>query len=173
MEPPTSVSAAGGVATTPQERPISRRWLGVGLGRERAVPGRPVARVRIDPATGSSKPIRVPFAAAAVTIGGNAVWALGTDGEVARIDRTGRVTAVIQATGRGATRVASGFDAVWALNPMLGTLTRIDPAADEVVAIIDIGEGANRAGSGRGLSLGPAPSRLTHTLRITKKSRRI
>jgi streptogramin lyase len=78
------------------------------------------------------------------------VWALGTDGEVARIDRTGRVTTLIQATGRGATRVAFGFDAVWVLNPMQGTLTRIDPAADEVVATIDIGKGATALAVGEG-----------------------
>jgi hypothetical protein len=75
----------------------------------------------------------------------------GTDGEVARIDRTGRVTTVIQATGRSASsRVAFGFDAVWVLNPMQGTLTRIDPAADEVVATIDVGKRATALATGEG-----------------------
>jgi hypothetical protein len=105
---------------------------------------------RIDPADGSSRPIRVPFASAAVTVGGNAVWAMGTDGEVARIDRTGRVTTVIEATGRGATRVAFGFNSVWVLNPMQGSLTRIDPAAGEVVATIHVGKGATALAVGGG-----------------------
>jgi streptogramin lyase len=128
--------------------------VAAGLGSVWAVSAPPEAGRspvwRIDPATGSSKPIRVPFAAAAVAVGENAVWTLGTDGEVARIDRTGRVTTVIQATGRGATRVVFGFDAVWVLNQMQGTLTRIDPVAGEVVATIDIGKGATALAVGEG-----------------------
>jgi YVTN family beta-propeller protein len=105
---------------------------------------------RIDPATGSSRPIRVPFAPVAVTVAEKAVWALGTDGEVAEIDRRGQVRTVIRATGRGATRVAFGLGAVWVLNPMQGTLTGIDPVADEVVASIDIGKGSTALAVGEG-----------------------
>jgi YVTN family beta-propeller protein len=105
---------------------------------------------RIDPATGSSSAIRVPFAPAAVTVGENAVWAVGTDGEMARIDRTGRITTVFQATGRGAAQLAFGFDAVWVLNPIQGTLTRIDPATYDVVATIHVNGGASDIAAGGG-----------------------
>jgi hypothetical protein len=105
---------------------------------------------RIDPTSGSAKSIPVPFAPIGVAIGEDALWSVGTNGEVARIDGRGKVVQVITAAERGATQVAVGLHAVWILNPTLGTVTRIDPRTNEVVATIQVGEGTSAIATGQG-----------------------
>jgi streptogramin lyase len=113
-------------------------------------PSGPSAVWRVDPSRGTSAPIRVRFAALGVAVGKNAVWAVGTNGEVARIDPVGnRVLRRIE-TGSGATQVVAGLGSVWVLNPTLGTVIRIDPAKNTVVATIDVGKGASAVATGEG-----------------------
>jgi streptogramin lyase len=128
--------------------------IAAGLGSIWAVgappPSGPSAVWRIDPSTGSSTPIRVPFGAISVAVGKNVVWAVGTNGEVVRIDpRAKRVVKRIE-TGNGATEVVAGLGAVWVLNPTLGTLTRIDPGTNAAVATIAVGRTATALAVGEG-----------------------
>jgi hypothetical protein len=85
-----------------------------------------------------------------VTVGENAVWIVGTDGEVARIDPATDRVVKLTGTENGATQVAAGLDAVWVLNPRFGTVTRIDPGMNAVVATIDVGKGATSIAVGEG-----------------------
>jgi streptogramin lyase len=85
-----------------------------------------------------------------VAVGENAVWAVGTNGEVARIDPETNEVAKLIGTGNGATRVVIGLGAVWLLNPTLGTVTRIDPETNAVVATIHVGKGATALAAGEG-----------------------
>jgi DNA-binding beta-propeller fold protein YncE len=84
-----------------------------------------------------------------LAVGENAVWIVGTNGEVARIDPTTNRVVKLIGTENGTTQVAAGLDAVWVLNPRLGTVTRIDPATNAMVATIDVGKGATAIAAGR------------------------
>jgi YVTN family beta-propeller protein len=128
--------------------------VGAGLGWVWAIwsppptGGSPVWRV--DAATGSSTRIPMPFGPIGLAVGPNAVWAVGRNGGVAKIDpETSEVVAFI-GTGNGVTQVAAGLGAVWVLNPSLGTVTRIEPGTDAVVATIDVGKGATALAAGEG-----------------------
>jgi streptogramin lyase len=105
---------------------------------------------RIDPTSGSAKSIAVPFAPISVAVGENALWSVGTNGAVARLDGRGRIGQVIEATERGATQVTVGLHAVWILNPILGTVTRIDPQTNRVAATIEVGQGTTGIAVGEG-----------------------
>jgi streptogramin lyase len=113
-------------------------------------PSGPSSVWRVDPSTGSSTPIRVPFGAVGAAVGENAVWAVGTNGEVARIDPERNEVVKLIETGSGATQVGVGFGAAWVLNPMMGTVTRIDPGTNAVIATIDVGAGTNAIAAGEG-----------------------
>jgi hypothetical protein len=62
----------------------------------------------------------------AVGIGSDSVWVLQANGVVLRVDlATSKVRARI-GTASGATAIAVSRDAVWVINGLRGTLTRID-----------------------------------------------
>jgi hypothetical protein len=82
---------------------------------------------RVDPGTGASTPISVPFISAGVAVGENAVWIVGTNGVVARIDPATNHVVKLIGTENGATQVAAGLDAVWILNPRRYAPTAIRP----------------------------------------------
>ena len=112
---------------------------------------------RIDPRT-NSVAARISVAphsyAAAFAFG--AVWVTNTEpgaGAVQRVDpESERVTSTI-AVGPTPRFLAAGENGVWTLNQGDGTVTRIDPATNRVVASIDVhmpgGGGDIAAGAGR------------------------
>jgi streptogramin lyase len=128
--------------------------VAAGLGSVWAIvappPTGPSSLWRIDPLTGASKSITVPSALIGVTVGRDAVWAVGTNGEVVRVDpKTDEVTTTI-VTGYGATKLAAGLDAIWVLNPARGMVVRIDPQTNTVVGTIAVGAGAKAIAVGLG-----------------------
>jgi len=145
--------AVGGPWSGDHQRGPSQS-VAAGLGSVWAVgappPSGPSSVWRIDPSTGSSIPIRAEFPLVGVAIGEKAVWAVGANGVVARIDPETNEVAKLIGTGNGATRVVVGLGAVWVLNPTLGTVTRIDPGTNAVVATIEVGVGATAIAAGGG-----------------------
>jgi len=89
--------------------------------------------VRVDPIDGDLlRPVRLyppgALVVSQVALGEGSVWALTGDGELSRVDATtGRRTGVVD-VGQSATGLAVGFDAVWVIDELQGTLTRVDPA---------------------------------------------
>jgi YVTN family beta-propeller protein len=144
----------GGPSTGDHQRGAAPS-VAAGLGSVWAVgspaPGpEPSSVWRIDPSTGSSTPILVPFPLVGVAVGENAIWAVGRNGEVARVDPATNDVVKFIGTAIGATQVAVGLEAVWVLNPTLGTVTRIDPGTSGVVATIDVGKGTTALAVGEG-----------------------
>ena len=88
---------------------------------------------RIDIATNRvAATIPVGDAPLHLKIGHSGVWVPNSgDGTVSYVDRaTDRVVGRPVRLERGVSRVGVGFDAVWAVNPLEGTLTRIDPSVN-------------------------------------------
>jgi DNA-binding beta-propeller fold protein YncE len=127
---------------------------------------RPWTVVRIDPGPRTVRPTSIHGPAYALAAGFGSVWAANyEDGTLTRVDaRTGRVVASIAGVGRAAEGVAVGFGAVWvsSIGPWrkgrggvmvpagAGTVTRIDPRRNAVVARIRVGRGAAAIATGEG-----------------------
>ena len=52
------------------------------------------------------------------------------------------------AVGDGPVDVAAGDDAVWVVNSLDGTVSRIDPATNDVVATVEVGNDPRRVAVG-------------------------
>ena len=115
--------------------------LAVGAGWVWVADANAAAVLRIDPDYPQARTvIRLPSAGAArrdssaqVAVGDGAVWVAHGSARVTRIDpASGRVVASVDLPGASA--VAIGADAVWAVSGERGDLVRIDPATNTVVA---------------------------------------
>lgn len=112
---------------------------------------------KIDPASGDVLATITPDAGAFfkdIAVGAGAVWAVGGSAEtiavIARIDPVTAAVSTLIDTGMGPERVAVGFGSVYAVGGGFlnadGTgdlgldLVRIDPATNEVVEKLDVGE---------------------------------
>jgi YVTN family beta-propeller protein len=152
---------------------------------------------RVDPATGKIRAlIPVGIAATAVTVGGGAVWAIGALG-IARIDpSSNKVVATIPIGqnvnapgGPGPVELAVGEGSVWVANRLLGrngflpsgkrgSVSRIDPATNAVVATIRVGHEPSGIAVGGGAvwvvngtdatvsRIDPHTNRVTATIRV-------
>ena len=125
---------------------------------------RPWTLVRIDPLRRTVRELHVHGPAYALAVGFGSVWVANVrDGTLSRIDaRTGRTVSTIHGVGREAEGVAVGFGSVWvsSVGPWRkgrggvmvplgrGTVTRIDPARNAVVARIRVGRGAAAIAAG-------------------------
>jgi YVTN family beta-propeller protein len=111
----------------------------------------------IDPATSRGvREITVGQAPSAVAVGRGSVWVTSLeDDEVTRIDvpRGGRaVTTTKIPVGDGPVDVAVGQDGVvWIVNSRDGTVSRLDPSTNEVVATINVGNEPQRVAVGQGM----------------------
>jgi virginiamycin B lyase len=98
---------------------------------------------KIDPTTGRVLLTSGTPGASYVTVGAGGVWVPSPNG-VTRLDpATGAAVARIVLDVPGVTEIAVSDDAVWVTDKIGGTVTRIDPATNEVVAIIKTGSGAH------------------------------
>ncbi|HXJ66907.1 MAG TPA: hypothetical protein VNN79_24390, partial [Actinomycetota bacterium] len=99
---------------------------------------------RLDPKTHEVEPVPVD-AATSVAVGLGSVWIAdntSTPGVVREYaPSTGKVVEEYE-VGANPTAIAVGAGAVWVVNRDNGTLSRIDPEANEVAATIDVGLGA-------------------------------
>ncbi len=82
-----------------------------------------------------------PLGGKAVRGGFGSLWVTTADG-VVRVDPADMSEQATIATGRGAGALTVTEDAVWVLNTLDGTVSRIDPRKDEVVATITASAGA-------------------------------
>jgi virginiamycin B lyase len=97
--------------------------------------------IGIDPGTGEvTARYPAPQSASAVRAGFDSLWISTATGSVVRVSpEDGEVEAEME-TGHKPTFLAVSRDAVWVVNADDGTLSRIDPAADEVVATVRVSE---------------------------------
>jgi virginiamycin B lyase len=105
------------------------------------VGGEPPSRlIVIDPVTNKvAKTIAAPPGASAVRAGFDSVWVTTSAGELLRLDPTTGATKQTIRVGPGARFLAIGFESVWVLNQSNGSVSRVDPRTNEVLATIDIG----------------------------------
>jgi len=98
--------------------------------------------IRIDPATNTvSATIRVPLEEFnnlnGVSAGAGAIWVSSTDGSVSRINpETEQVEAKIAVPWAG--KIVATENAIWVTNQIDSLLTRIDPASNQVAAVIEL-----------------------------------
>jgi DNA-binding beta-propeller fold protein YncE len=127
---------------------------------------RPWTLVRIDPGTGAVRPTAIHGPAYALAAAFGSVWIPSyEDGRLTRVDaRTGHVVASIAGVGNAAEAIAAGFGSVWvaSVGPWRkgrggvmvpygpGSVTRIDPTTNRVVARIGAGRGAGAIAVGEG-----------------------
>ena len=106
--------------------------------------GAPPGVVRIDPIDYEElRPVRLSapdsfFIEFLVALGASSVWAVTGDGVLSRIEHTsGERTGSVD-IGQTASDIVVGFEAVWVIDKLQGTLTRVDPetlAFDEPLQI--------------------------------------
>jgi DNA-binding beta-propeller fold protein YncE len=73
------------------------------------------------------------------TVGAAGVWVASSDGKVRRLNSlTGEVDEIVPA-GPSAADIAIADGDLWVTDPIRGTVSRIDPEREEVVATIDVG----------------------------------
>jgi peptide/nickel transport system substrate-binding protein len=97
--------------------------------------------VRIDATTGRpDEPIPVAAGPLAIAVDDHGIWVLSADGAaITHLDpATGVTLAAPIALSSRPTAISAGAGAVWVASAD-GTVTRIDPAADRVTTIVDIG----------------------------------
>lgn len=82
--------------------------------------------------------IQIPVEIRDVTVGAGAVWALGSDGLVYRVNTADLTVAPLEA-GFQVVSIAAGPDAVWALSAADGSIRQIDAVSGEVLTTIPVG----------------------------------
>jgi virginiamycin B lyase len=98
--------------------------------------------VGIDPATDTVRDtFPAPAAAEAVRGGFGSLWVATSRQSVVRVDPADGSTQATVATGFGSRFTAVGEDAVWVLNQDDGTVSRIDPDTNTVVATVRVSDG--------------------------------
>lgn len=98
---------------------------------------------KVDPTTGRVLLTIGTPGASYVTVGAGGVWVPNPDG-VTRLDpATAAAVARIDLEVAEVTEIAASDDAVWVTDKIGGTVTRINPATNEVVANIKTGSGAH------------------------------
>jgi virginiamycin B lyase len=98
--------------------------------------------VAVDPATNTVRDtFPAPRAAEALRGGFGSLWVATSQQSVVRVDPTDGSTEATVETGFGSRFMAVGDDAVWVMNQDDGTVSRIDPETDSVVAAVQASEG--------------------------------
>jgi virginiamycin B lyase len=98
--------------------------------------------VAIDPATDSVRDtFRAPRAAEAIRGGFGSLWVATSQQSVVRVDPADGSTQATVDTGIGSRFMTVGDDAVWVMNQDDGTVSRIDPDTDTVVATVQVSDG--------------------------------
>ena len=107
--------------------------------------------VRIDATSSALTDVLQPFPMLAVATGPAGVWALGVDGEVARLDeRNGRVLARTRVPATSVAGIAVGDDAAWVTSPSDGTLWRVVAEPEATLGSVEVGAGAGDVAAGDG-----------------------
>jgi YVTN family beta-propeller protein len=100
------------------------------------------ALASFDPATGKVlDTVPAPPGANSVRGGHGSLWVSTGGGSVVRLDPADGSEQATIGTGQGSGFLTVSEDAVWVLDAVDGTVSRIDPATDEVVATIDVSDG--------------------------------
>ena len=100
-----------------------------------------------DPRTGEVLEIvPAPEAANSVRGGFGSLWVSTSQRTVVRIDPADGTEQAVIETGSGSGFLTVTEDAVWVLNGGDGTVSRIDPETDEVVATVQVSEGSISGG---------------------------
>jgi YVTN family beta-propeller protein len=103
--------------------------------------------VAVDPATSSVRTtFPAPPSAEALRGGFGSLWVATSHQSVVRVDPADGSTQATVDTGSGSRFMAVGDDAVWVMNQDDGTVSRIDPETDTVVATVQVSEGRIRGG---------------------------
>jgi virginiamycin B lyase len=98
--------------------------------------------VAVDPATNTVRDtFPAPRAAEALRGGFGSLWVATSQQSVVRVDPTDGSTEATVETGFGSRFMAVGDDALWVMNQDDGTVSRIDPETDAVVAAVQASEG--------------------------------
>jgi len=98
--------------------------------------------VAIDPATDTVRDtFPAPPAAEALRGGFGSLWVATSQQSVVRVDPADGSTQATVDTGFGSRFMTVGEDAVWVMNQDDGTVSRIDPDTDTVVATVQVSEG--------------------------------
>jgi virginiamycin B lyase len=98
--------------------------------------------VAIDPATDTVRDsFPAPPAAEALRGGFGSVWVATSRQSVVRVDPSDGSTQATVETGSGSRFMTVGEDAVWVINQDDGTVSRIDPETDAVVATVRVSDG--------------------------------
>ncbi|SDY61595.1 hypothetical protein SAMN05660209_03269 [Geodermatophilus africanus] len=101
----------------------------------------------VDPTAGTVRDVfPAPPGAAAVRGGFGSLWISVADGSVVRVDPADGSTQATIDTGRGSRFLTVTDDAVWVLNNLDGTVSRIDPDTDDVVATVTVSAGSVQGG---------------------------
>ncbi len=86
-----------------------------------------------------------------VAVGHGAVWVMGANGEIARVDPRRRRVADTIPVGNSPASIATGAGGVWVADDNDNSVTRIDPAgANAVMAPIAVGQGPSAIAVGEG-----------------------
>ncbi|WP_146146061.1 hypothetical protein [Geodermatophilus tzadiensis] len=98
--------------------------------------------VAVDPATNEVREtFPAPRAAEALRGGFGSLWVATSHQKVVRVDPDDGSTQATVDTGYGSRFMAVGDDAVWVMNQDDGTVSRIDPETDAVVATVQVSTG--------------------------------
>jgi hypothetical protein len=82
--------------------------------------------------------VSLPVGVSELTVGAGAVWALGDEGTVYRVNSADFTTSPIDA-GQQVIAIAGGADALWALSAADGSLRRVDAVTGEVLVTVPVG----------------------------------
>jgi hypothetical protein len=146
-----TVTLGGGSGTPSTSIAVGLRtvWVGSYPGVVRINPAddRSLRSVRLSPpGTGVGAGT---VGAVGVAIGGASAWGITSDGHLTRIDDTGAKIRTVDVS-QSAAGVATGFDAVWTIDDLQGTITRVDPETLEAGAPIAIPGDLNAIAVGAG-----------------------
>ena len=98
--------------------------------------------VAIDPATNTVREtFPAPASAEALRGGFGSLWVATGRQSVVRVDPADGTTQATVETGSGSRFMTVGEDAVWVMNQDDGTVSRIDPETDAVVATVRVSDG--------------------------------
>ena len=98
--------------------------------------------LNVDPATGRTRST-IAAPTSYVAFGAGSVWGL-SNGDLQRYDpRSGELLATVPLKGHQGTEVAVTGDAVWVTSKETGSVVRVDPATNAVVATVKTGLGAH------------------------------
>ena len=106
--------------------------------------------VRVDPNSGTTRPVPLSGQPSGVAFTPDGVWVSLSPAGISRVDPSTMTVTFTEDVGSGPTAVLPAFGSIWVANHLDGTVTRLEPSTGKELATIHVGDDPNALGAAAG-----------------------